>query len=182
MIKAAIYGGSFSPPHLGHSFCVNYLSSLFDKVMVIPVGKHPYQKCLEQYYHRYNMCCLAFGNVNNVEVSDLEKVLSDADNIENTTFYTVLKLKQMHPDWDIHFVVGTDIEKEIRTKWYRGDDLLTMASAFVIPRKGYDKKSIAPDISSTEIRESIFCGDGTIAKQYLTKPVYDYIMKEELYK
>lgn len=187
MTEVAIYGGSFSPPHYGHIFCVGYLATLgkFDKVLVIPVGKHAHGKELIPHHHRYEMCTLGMGHIQNAQVSDIEKILLDLQGHPevNYTYHTLKKIKDLHPDWNLHFIVGADVGGQI-SDWYLGKELLSIAQPYVIGRHGYEHEGMAvlPEISSTEVRGSFKKDpDHKVAKEYLPKPVYDYIIKHKLF-
>ena len=84
-MKIAIYGGAFNPVHKGHIEIVNQLKKRFnfDKILVIPSKYSPHKsnKELVSDEHRLNMCKLAFKDIENCEVSDIEirrnKIISE---------------------------------------------------------------------------------------------------------
>ena len=188
MTEVAIYGGSFDPVHYGHIFTVAYLASLgkFDTVCMIPVGKHAYGKQLTEHFHRYEMCRLGTEWIQKSQVLDIEKQILDLPDHPdvNYTYYTLKRIKELHPDWNLHFVVGADVANQIQD-WELGEELLSIAKPYTIGRHGYEHHGIAvlPDISSTEVRGSLKKdANHEIAKTFLPKPVYDYIINNELYQ
>lgn len=184
-INTVVYGGSFSPFHLGHLFTVCYLASTgeFDNIIVIPVAKHAYSKDLIDYHHRFEMCRLGTKNIQNVQVLDVDRTILDNPNYPNTnySYYTIKYLKELHPDWDINLAVGSDLVKDIN-KWKLGNELLLECNLRILGRHGFESDGLAifPDISSTQIRESLK-SDHRIAKTFLTKPIYNYIVNNNLY-
>lgn len=178
---------AFDPIHFGHVFTVCYLASLgkFDNVFVIPVGKHAHGKILSPHHQRYEMCRLATNWIPNAHVSDIENWILDFEDHPpvNYTYFTLKKLKELHPDWNLHFVVGADVAPQIKD-WELGEELLTLAKPYTLGRHGYEHENMAvlPDISSTEVRGS-FKKDSAhkVAKTFLPKPVYDYIVANKLY-
>ena len=75
----AVYGGSFNPPHLGHSLVAAYVLSAFDieRLLVIPTAAHPFDKQLAPFSDRMNMCKLAMRHLHRIEVSDIEAELGE---------------------------------------------------------------------------------------------------------
>lgn len=187
MAEVALIGGSFDPPHVSHVFAACYLAALgrFDSVYVIPVAKHAHDKNLTPHYMRYEMCRLSMEWIPKTHVSDIELQLLDSPGHPpvNYSYHTVKALKKLHPDWNIHFTVGADVASQI-PNWYLGKELLEISKPFILGRHGYEHENMAvlPNISSTQIRES-FKNDPEhkVAKAYLPKPVYNYILLNNLY-
>lgn len=67
-----VFGGSFNPPTIAHSYIIHYLSSHFDEVIIMPTANN-YQKLdLIDFTHRKKMLELITSDYQNVFVSDLE--------------------------------------------------------------------------------------------------------------
>lgn len=67
-----VFGGSFNPPTIAHSQIIDYLSSHFDEVIIMPNANN-YQKLdLIDFSHRKKMIELIIDDYENVFVSDLE--------------------------------------------------------------------------------------------------------------
>ena len=75
--RVGVFGGSFNPPHVGHVLAAAYLLSMaaVDRVLVIPVFRHPFAKTLASFEDRLAMCQLAMTWLPQVEVSDIERQL-----------------------------------------------------------------------------------------------------------
>jgi len=136
MNNVAIYGGSFSPPHIGHVICAQYVISTqdIDKIIIVPCNQHAFNKQLFDFDLRLKMCEYNFENIKNVEVSDIEKQLGG-------TYYTIRTLeyfKSSYPNWNLHLIVGEDIvnSSEIK-KWKNYDEIEKLAKLIVLPRSKF---------------------------------------------
>ena len=181
-IEVVLFGGSFNPPHMAHLFGACYLSSIgtFDKVVIMPVYKNQFGKKIAPYADRYEMCRMSMEWIPKVSVSDVERELGSS-----LTANTIKHLKELHPNWNMHFVVGTDAAKDIEDgKWENSEELLSMAKIFVFGRAGnkHENLNILPDISSTEIRASIASENHEVASTFLPDGVLDYITTNKLYR
>ena len=181
--NVALFGGSFDPVHYGHVSIACYLASMgfFDSVQVMPVYKHAYGKDLLLFEHRYEMCRLAMGWIPKTNISDIERQSVDIPGYPevNYTYHTARRIKEIHPNWNLHVVCGADVDIN---SWDLGKELLEIVTPFVLDRAGVsESRVIFPSISSTEIRESLKDGSD-VAKRFLTKPVYDYIKENKLYQ
>jgi nicotinate-nucleotide adenylyltransferase len=69
-MKVACYGGSFDPPHVAHVLLAAYVLTVeaFERVLVMPVFSHAFDKQLAPFEHRLRMCELAMGWLPRVEV------------------------------------------------------------------------------------------------------------------
>ncbi len=67
-------------------------------------------------------------------------------------------MHELEPDAHILVAVGADIIPAL-PKWYKYDELASMADFLVFPRQGYDASSLPipalPQISSTDIRRAL---------------------------
>jgi nicotinate-nucleotide adenylyltransferase len=153
-MRIAFYGGSFDPPHVAHVLATTYLLGLgeFDRVLVVPVYAHAFQKALSPFADRVTMCELAMGWIPGVEVSGVEADLETP----SLTFRTLSHLQREHPDWGLRLVVGSDVLGEV-TKWHAFAQVRRLAPPFVLGRVGYPSDEagppVLPEISSTQVRE-----------------------------
>jgi nicotinate-nucleotide adenylyltransferase len=154
-MNVAFYGGSFDPPHAGHVLAAAYLTSVvgFDKVLVVPVFHHAFDKPLTDYQARLAMCRTAFERLCGVEISTIESELA----APSYTITTVLALLRGHPDWNLRVIVGADVLPDIE-RWNRIDELQRIAPLYVLGRRGAQASPVAPaallpEISSTQVRQ-----------------------------
>ena len=74
-MRVGLFFGSFDPPHIGHVNVVAGVinSGLVDQVLVILAYQNVWKGRSTRFPYRYAMCCMAFDNLPNVFVSDIEK-------------------------------------------------------------------------------------------------------------
>lgn len=188
--QIGFFGGSFNPPHLGHAMAVTYalLEEGLDKVIVMPSGRHPFGKKLEDDIDRYYMCLKTFGIFGDkVEVSLWEANQAIEGKI-NYTVNTLSYIKKQYPDADIRLIIGEDAFADFEL-WERHDDIAEMASPFIIlPRNTDDEDSNSPipNISSTEIRKALSLDLDielklNLIKRMVSTGVIDIIKSRNLY-
>lgn len=191
--QVALFGGSFNPPHIGHSMVIAYaLSQHVDRVIVAPTYKHEFEKELIPFEHRYNMARLAFSWPNDDEsnhpfskvfVSDIEKVLK-----ESRTLNTIKSLYEYYtPDCiQLRLLIGSDIVYE-KDKWYRFDEIEKLAPPIVLGRQGHTHRGAItmPNISSTYCRAMFEYGEHDYLpglRELIHPEVKKYIDEHRLYK
>jgi len=148
--KVGLLGGSFNPPHAGHTGIAHFLlkEKKVDQIWVIPCFEHPFDKDLVSFEHRFKMCKLAFEEFGNkVMIKDVEKKLGG----KSFTLRTVEHLQKKFPDIDFVLIVGEDAEKESAT-WKDAETLKKKIAWFVVPR---GPNSPVPDVSATAIRRCL---------------------------
>jgi nicotinate-nucleotide adenylyltransferase len=107
-IKLGIFGGSFNPVHLGHVQAVQLFKAglRLDQVIVLPSAAPFYKTTLRtEFRHRVAMCRLAFAYMQDVIVSDLEKVQPDG-------MYTrdiVMLIHDLRSEADLYLLMGSDV-------------------------------------------------------------------------
>jgi len=153
--SVGVFGGSFDPPHVGHVLLTAYLMAVagFERVLVLPVFAHAFDKPLSPFPIRVELCRLAFERVLGVEVSELEAELPRP----NYTVNTLRELARAHPDWQLRLVVGSDCVLE-KSRWQSFEDVVKLAPPFVVGRAGVEPVAegpacaLLPELSSTQIR------------------------------
>ena len=186
-MKVGFYGGSFDPPHVAHVLLVAYLLAVEDleRVLVVPVFSHAFDKQLAQFEHRQRMCELAMGRLPGVEVSPLEASLG----APSLTLRTLEQLRQTHPDYDLRLVVGADVLGE-EHQWHAFDRILEVARPLVVGRVGATHPAapppLLPDVSSSRVRALLQHRDQaevrTELRMLVPRQVLDYIEREGLYR
>lgn len=107
MKKIGIYGGTFSPPHLGHVEAARaFLRQLsLDELLIIPTATPPHKEYEEEASadERIEMCKLAFSGIERTTVSDMEIRRGGKS-------YTYLTLEELDSeDTELYFLCGTDM-------------------------------------------------------------------------
>lgn len=197
-MKTAILGGSFDPPHNGHLITSLRLLDLklADKIILMPLFKHPFSKKLSPSAKRFKMT--SYLENDRIKISDLEI------RKENTSYTidTLMALSKKHPAEDFRWIIGADQIKNI-TRWKDWKKIADKFKIIVVSRARtrkvekeienikksiaspeniilIDKEKIPPiDISSTLIRKRI--REGKSISKLVPKAVERYIIKHNLY-
>lgn len=150
----AVYGGSFDPPHVAHLFTASYLLATggFERVLVVPVYEHAFDKQLAPFEHRIAMCRLCFAGLSGVEVSDVEAALPRPSYTERT----LERLARDRPGAQLRFVMGSDALADT-DKWHDYARVVELAPPVVLARRGHERPelgpAVLPEVSSTRVRE-----------------------------
>lgn len=186
-MRTAIYGGSFDPPHIAHVLSAHYVLSVakVDRVLVVPVYQHAFEKALTPFPLRVEMCKLAFRETPAIIVSEIEASL-DAPNY---TLHTILALQKECPEDRFRLVIGADVLEDT-VHWHRFSEISRLAPPLVLGRVGFDNPgapiAILPEVSSTEVRTWFQSpvSDDSLRKRNALIPaaVRDVIEREALYR
>ena len=108
MEKIGIFGGTFNPVHNGHVLLArHYVQALgLQKLLVIPAKTPPHKLAPELAAEqlRLQMCALAFADLPQAQVSDLEICRPG----KSYTIDTVYKLRQLYPQAQLYLLVGRE--------------------------------------------------------------------------
>ncbi len=195
--RIGVFGGTFNPPHIGHVAAAKAFikSAELDKLIIMPAFIPPHKEYTSSVSceDRFQMCKLAFSEIENADVSDLEISRGGKS-------YTYLTLQELsNSEYDLYFLCGTDMILTLGT-WKNPDIIFELANICYIRReddpeisieiakrcKEYKEKYAAKiqpivseviDISSSEVRN----GEVSL-KSYLSPSVLEYINKTGLYK
>lgn len=109
-----LYGGSFDPPHSGHSACIKLARSRFPNatIIIIPSFTPPSSRKKTKLTHasfeqRYEMCKISFSELlkdKAVELNAIEKTLPTP----NYTIQTIRHLKSVYAKQSIAWMLGSD--------------------------------------------------------------------------
>ncbi len=186
MLNIALFGTSADPPTAGHQAILQWLSEHFDWVAVW-ASDNPFKSHQTPLEHRGEMLRLLIEENESEQPNiGVYPELSSPRSLE-----TVQRAKQRWPHADLTLVIGSDLVAQL-PRWYHIEELLEQVNLLVIPRPGYQVSedsleqlrtlgaaiAIAslqpPAVSSTDYRQTF--DPGTI-----TRPVQDYIDREQLY-
>jgi nicotinate-nucleotide adenylyltransferase len=198
-MNIAILGGSFDPPHKGHTTIAKRLLKLrhFSQIWLMPCYKHPFNKNLSSSNKRLEMT--KYLEKNSIMVSDYEiKNKTSSYAIDTLRFFA-----NKYPKSKFTFIIGTDQIKDF-TKWKKWQEIIDSFKLIVIPRTGFrkakneledikkqvsspkniiliDKKKFLPIyVSSTLIRKRAKM-DKTISN-FVPKEIEKYIIENKLYR
>lgn len=164
LTTVAVFGGSFSPPHIGHALVAAWLrwSGLADEVCLVPVYQHPFsgrtgtlRKDVQAPYAARVRWCRALASTVGpwVRVSDIESTLDGPSYTANT----LDALSDSHPGHRFRLVLGTDLLRDV-DKWHRWHRIADNYAPIVVGRGGYDDSPSSPTfpvVSSTDIRQRL---------------------------
>ncbi|RFU71655.1 nicotinate-nucleotide adenylyltransferase [Peribacillus saganii] len=187
MKKAAILGGTFNPPHIGHLLIGNeVLHSLqLDEVRFMPnhIPPHKAQPLDVSDDDRVRMLELSIeGN----SCFTIEKVELEREG-PSYTYDSIKMLRKIEPDTEFYFIIGADMI-EYLPKWHRIDELMELIQFVGVKRPQYMEHTDYPIImvdspqlllSSSLIRERI--KDGVTIRYLVTEKVRNYIEEKKLY-
>ena len=190
-MRVAVFGGSFDPPHVAHQAAVQMVIARddIDRVLVVPVYDHAFDKSLAPFEHRVRMCQLCLTGQKDVEVSRLEASLGHP----NYTLHTLQALRSRHPDYELRLVVGGDVLLDSE-KWHRFEEVRQLAPLLMLGRVGAPcalaPAPVLPQVSSTEIRQllrgrppgPVLAPLKAALLHYLPGEVLAYIEQHDLYR
>jgi nicotinate-nucleotide adenylyltransferase len=189
-MRVALFGGSFNPPHVAHQLVALYVleTQPVDELWLIPCFQHPFEKSLQPFADRLEMCRRAADGLGGrVRVSEVEGELGG----ESRTLRTVQALQAAHPGHQFALVIGSDLQPETAS-WYGAEELRRLVPFVVVGRGGHapgKAKQAAtqatvttvtmPEISSSDVRRRL--GEGLPVDQLVPRRVLDYIQERGLY-
>ena len=191
--RIALYGGSFSPPHLGHASVIEALLRLFtcEEIWIMPSADRRDKSVSIATEHRIKMLKIMIAELFlkpkiPILISDFELSL----NKPTVTYRTLGLLKEKYPDYEFNFVIGSENLGIIETKWVNGKKLFQEADFIAIKNPLVPLPNKPPphiiiiddvvwsDISSTFIRKLLALGYSGLP--YLTKGVAEYIAENKV--
>jgi len=196
-MKICIFGGAFNPPHNGHTGLIQAINAAFnfDRIIIIPTYIPPHKNIhyIVECRTRLTMTKLAFSDISNCYISDIEINRKDV----SYTIDTLKELKKKIPYAEFTVLIGAD-NFNIIDEWKNISELIKLTDFIVCRRPGntikqssmiYMKNSTRFvffenemfDISSTFIREQLIKGKNEIIAKMLAKPVFDYIIENNIY-
>ncbi len=197
MIKIGLFGGAFDPIHNGHISAaeLTFRELKLNKMIIMPTGISPHKSGKHpkvSFTHRLNMCKIAFGKMENFEVSDFEGKTGG----KSFTLNTLRALKKTYPeDAQFFLIIGGDMLFNL-PQWYKYESILKECKVTAVAREenqyinmlefaaeiGRVKVLNLPvtDVSSTDIRKKI--AEKTDISELTPKEVAEYIEKNNLYK
>ena len=132
MTRIGIYGGTFSPPHVGHVQAARaFMEQMWlDYLLVIPTAQPPHKEmelCVDA-AHRLEMCRLAFDDMEGVIVSDLEMRREGKS-------YTVDTLRELYdPEGRLFLLMGTDMLLTL-DRWREPDEIFRLCYPVYVRRE-----------------------------------------------
>ena len=201
-MRKIFYGGTFNPPHLGHTRLAHAVleRGLADEVIFAPawIPPHKQDTSIFPFEDRMEMLRLATEGTEHFAVSGVE---SERGGI-SYTIDTLHLLSAQSPDDRFILLIGSDSLAQFYS-WFRVGELVFEYDVLTYPRPGFEvsMESLLEhwgpewagklyagiirdipvyDISSTEIREALRTGRN--ADKVLDRNVMEYIKTRSLYE
>ncbi|MBQ8886042.1 MAG: nicotinate (nicotinamide) nucleotide adenylyltransferase [Clostridia bacterium] len=198
-MKIGIFGGSFDPVHREHvRLAQAAIKSLaLDRLFIMPAHTPPHKqgKLLSSDKDRFRMCELAFEGIERVEISDYELKVGGT----SYTYLTLAHFKQLYPEAELFFLVGTDMLRDFPS-WRYPERILETATLAVCARneeqgwleteqatflKRFSRKFAVigyngENVSSTRIRVLAAAGEDISA--FVEREVASYVQEKGLYE
>ena len=160
LVKIAIFGGSFDPPHKGHQEIVKRAVDILDidKLLIVPAFLNPFKSStLTSPQQRLRWCHSIFDTVESVEICDYEIDMQRA-------VYSSETIEYLNGLYRVEYmIIGADNLSSIE-RWHRFDWIDSQITWVVAKRSNIkiDRDilthsivlNVDEDISSTSIRES----------------------------
>lgn len=191
MRRIALFGGSFSPVHLGHiALAKAALRQLgLDEVWLVVSPHNPLKTASELWDEQLRLRLVreAVADVKGLEACGVELEMPRP----SYTCMTVSRLRELYPDCRFTLLIGGD-NWQLFDRWRQWRELLSACDVAVYPRGAADKASaganprLAPyspvwidapkiNISSTEVRRRIAAGEAI--NSLVPQCVTDYVNK-----
>ena len=192
--KIVIYGGAFSPPHIGHTVAIDAVVRLFpcDGIWLMPSADRRDKTISAAGPHRVNMLKIILKEYflkSSIKISDLEIRRPKL----TTTYDTKMELEKLYPDCKFYFLIGSELLWDIEKKWIKGKELYRSTNFLAIQKpnakipknlppniKILDEDVVWLDVSSTFVRSILKTGHSGIP--YIHAKIASYIKTNGLYK
>ena len=197
-MRIGIYGGTYSPPHIGHLRAAEYAieACKLDRLLLIPTGVSPHKAMSAgaSSADRLQMLRLSAAQIEKTEVSDVE-ILREG---RSYTVDTLGTIREENPGAELVLLMGTDMFTSFLT-WKDPERIMELATLAVFCRgeqgeqERIDVQKAALEamgakielvhnpvtaISSTDLRRMLVFG---CADPFLMPGVGDYIREKGLY-
>jgi nicotinate-nucleotide adenylyltransferase len=199
-MRVALFGGSFDPPHHGHTAAAKAAADAFelDRVLFAPVGLQPLKLAgtTTSFADRFAMVELVCSEDPRFVASDLDA--PRADGTPNYTVETLADLREKMPEVTLFNLVGADSFVDL-PRWHEPERLLELAEWIVVSRPGFAIESLSSiglsheqskrvhlletvhvDLAATDLRERLEAGDW--CGDLVGATVMDYIHRHQLYR
>lgn len=186
--KICLFGGTFDPIHLGHTYIASRALKVIslDKVIFLPCRQSPHKSKQNQAsdQERLDMCRLATSQLPWAEVSTYDL---DAP-APSYSWRTAEAFRSSYPDAELYWLMGVDQWNHFDA-WQRPKHLASLVKFLVFyrdrPPRQYNQfaqQTIRGNhpASATAIRQSNPRRDN-LRNQWLHKPVRTYIREQSLY-
>jgi nicotinate-nucleotide adenylyltransferase len=171
-VRVLLFGGSFDPPHRGHAALLSAAAERVapDLILVVPAFKAPL-KTGHSAPAEDRLRMVRLGLIPSLPRRWRRRTRVEAGELISRrrvyTRETLTRLKAAHPDWELHFVVGSDAAASW-ARWRCPRRLKGLCRWWSAVRPGAGRRGIPahftvirramPTVSSTELRADLAAG------------------------
>lgn len=137
--RIALFGGSFNPPHDGHSAVVKALEGVdgIDEIWLMPSANRWDKSISVSGPDRLRMIDLMIDDKHRNSAKPVRAFDHEIRKPNlSTTFGTKAELEKLYPYHEFHFVFGSDVVPHIAKSWTNGQELFDTASFIFMDRPG----------------------------------------------
>jgi len=178
-VRIAILGGSFNPVHLGHLFLADAVMSelRYDRVVMVPAYISPFKPAAPGMENSANDRLEMLA----ASVSADPRFAVDACEIRREgVSYTVDTIadiiRRYNPDGRPGLVIGDDLMAEF-PKWYRSDDILSMADVIIARRVHSDRPEV-PYPHTQITNDVIGISSGAVREKIASNSAWRYLVPD----
>ncbi len=146
--KIGLFFGSFNPVHTGHMIIAEYFRTQtdLDEVWLVVSPQNPFKKSsnLARDHDRLALVQAAIGDTPGLRASDVEFALPKP----SYTIDTLTVLREKHPDYQFHLLMGGDNLPTL-PRWKNSEILLRDYPIYVYHRPGEELGPLADHASVT---------------------------------
>ena len=133
-MRIGVYGGSFNPPHTGHTLAAAELIEKLslDRLLIVPAADPPHKSLAlgsPGAMDRLALCRTAFSRIPKTEICDIELRQSG----KSYTVDTLAELTAANPRDTFYLVMGTDMFLSF-TSWREPERIADLATLAVVHR------------------------------------------------
>ncbi len=176
VLKLGVLGGSFNPPHNDHIRIAEYIKKKLniDKFVIVPNAQPPHKNtCHVDFVHRKKMLELLIGNLQDIEISDIESDPKEP----HFTIDLIDKLKNKFEKYSIYFCMGMDSLIYL-DEWREGLNITDKCNIVVIGRKGYSIDEARPLVKNYLKQHAVFEDDVSFENKLSSTKGYCFLLKE----
>jgi len=194
-VRLGIFGGTFDPPHVGHTLAASdaFEHLALDHLVLVPTATQPLKasRVTASAADRLAMVRLTAGNDPRLETDSVEV---DREGLSYTVD-TLAEFARRFPSAEMFLLVGADVLSTFR-QWRHPQTILELATLAVLRRADSEgavvemdaelarRAAFIPtrriDVSSTEIRDRVRTGRSIHG--FVTDTVAEYIGAHRLYR
>lgn len=172
LMRILVFGGSFDPPHRGHSALLAAAAARVkpDRILVLPAFQAPLKDEAPAAPAEERLALVRLGILSRLPARWKARAMVDASEARGGrlafTVDTLARLREEYPGAELHFVCGQDSAAAF-PRWKDPARLKTLATWWYGARPGGAEKPPAffhklpgafPDVSSTELRVALALG------------------------